>query len=234
MNELNKDDIEYIEQAEGIVWRLATIVKANIETLEKIDLQIEHKLPHLRANIEDAILMQMRMYQKVNELFPRLEFLEETYVRNRSNELSLSGKSIKYYAPRIWNIINIVSKLKPASMKDSWHTIVDKNLGISLHASYVRKPIIEEDPNINEDTHQMIVRQTAQDNILEAKYEAPSFVAIHYFDEPDRIKPLNNLKIRGNKKYTDYLRSVGISGQIGQFPIVDTISTSSNLVLKKD
>ena len=69
MNALNKQDIEYIEKSEEIVWRLATLVKENIETLEKVDQLIQHQLPHLRVKIEDTILMQMKTYQKVNQLF---------------------------------------------------------------------------------------------------------------------------------------------------------------------
>lgn len=197
MNELNKEEIEYIEQAEGIIWRLATVVKANIETLEKIDKQIEHQLPHLRVNIEDAILLQMRTYQKINELFPRLEEIEEVYIQKRSNPSSTSHKAIKLYAPRIWNIINIVSKLKPASLRDSRHKNFEADLAISVEAKYTA---------INEEKNKL-----------------------SFLDENN-----HKLTLRGNKNYTDYLKTVGISGQIGQIAILEPIVTSSNLVLKKD
>ncbi|MCR8656726.1 hypothetical protein [Paenibacillus endoradicis] len=265
---MNKDDIEYIEQAEIIVWKLATIVKGNIELLEKIDKQIEHKLPHLRVNIEEAILMQMRTYQKVNELFPRLDDLENTYVRNPSNQLSLTHRSINLDAPRIWNIINIVSKLKPSSRLDFWHNNLEPNPGISLSASYVRKPkLVEQDTNIEAD-HQSIdlspQKQLVQDNLLEAKYVAPQRVTIcqaivksnkqinknilkldnkvekdatsHKIFPDKSINSESTPKQQtiGNKKYTDYLKSVGISGKIGQLAIIEPIITSSNLVLKRD
>lgn len=268
MSELNKEDIEYIEHAEAVVWKLATIVKGNIELLEKIDKQIEHKLPHMRVKIEDAILMQMRTYQKVNELFPRLEELENTYVRNRSNELSLSGKSIKLYAPRIWNIINIVSKLKPSSIQNNWRHILQTNQGISISASYIRKTKLDEqgtNTGAKETSIDLISKESLVfDNFLVATFDAPQQVdksksvvqtskriitklenldnkivkesASHkiILNQSNHSESIGELHIRGNKKYTDYLKSVGISGKIGKLAIIEPIVTSSNLVLIRD
>jgi len=265
---LNKEETEYIEHAEAVVWKLATIVKENIELLEKMDRQIEHKLPHLRVKIEDAILMQMRTYQKVNELFPRLEEIENTYVRNRSNEVSLSGKSIKLYAPRIWNIINIVSKLKPSSMQYNWRHILETNQGISISASYMRKPKLEEQGTITEPKETRIDLNSKEllvlDNFLVATYNAPQHldkshsvvqtykrinkkvgnlenkvekVATSHkilLEQSEHSESVSKVQLRGNKKYTDYLKSVGISGKIGKLAIIEPIVTSSNLVLKRD
>ena len=266
MNALNKQDIEYIEKSEEIVWRLATLVKENIETLEKVDQLIQHQLPHLRVKIEDTILMQMKTYQKVNQLFPRLDELESKYVTNQSNDLSLSGKSIKLYAPRIWNIINIVSKLKPSTSKDYWSNNLDTNLGMSLSASYVSKTkkTVQANGNVDEQLSKSSPgedRQLIEDYVIKAKYNAPQQLTVSDVNveskkgntikigkmverEPftnevlqikqNESKTIGNLHVRGDTKYTDYLKSVGISGKIGQITILEPIRTSSNLVLIRD